>query len=168
MPASDAQEYVRRPPPATDARPVPTLAVWEITLACDLGCKHCGSRAGKARPDELTTAECLDVVDQLAEIGIKEVTLIGGEAYLRDDWAQIASACTAAGMSVGITTGARNLTQARVDMAVEAGVNSISVSIDGLEQTHDAQRGPKGSFRAAFPSFRTGVRRHGLRNCPGR
>jgi len=49
-----------------------------------------------------------------------------------------------------MTTGARNLTQERVDRAVDAGMRTISVSIDGLEKTHDAQRGRKGSFRAAI------------------
>ena len=44
----------------------PVHVVWEITLACNLKCAHCGSRAGRARPDEMTTAECLAVVDQLA------------------------------------------------------------------------------------------------------
>src|SRR5690349_7267237 len=57
--------------------------VWEITLRCDLACGHCGSRAGKPRADELTTAEALDLVRQIAEMGAHEVTLIGGEAYLR-------------------------------------------------------------------------------------
>ena len=57
-------------------------SVWEITLACNLKCQHCGSRAGKRRPDELSTEECLDVVDQLARLGTREVTLIGGEAFL--------------------------------------------------------------------------------------
>ena len=65
------------------------IAVWEITLRCDLACRHCGSRAGHGRPDELTTAECLDVVRQLAELGTREVAIIGGEAYLRDDWLDI-------------------------------------------------------------------------------
>ena len=37
--------------------------VWEITLRCDLACTHCGSRAGKARPDEISTAEALDLVE---------------------------------------------------------------------------------------------------------
>jgi hypothetical protein len=37
----------------------PTYVVWEITLACDLACGHCGSRAGRARPDELSTTEAL-------------------------------------------------------------------------------------------------------------
>jgi len=67
----------------------PVHAVWEITLACDLKCQHCGSRAGKRRTEELTTAECLDLVRQLAGMGTREVTLIGGEAYLRRDWLEI-------------------------------------------------------------------------------
>ncbi|MCA9627572.1 MAG: radical SAM protein, partial [Myxococcales bacterium] len=68
------------------AAPHPVYCVWELTLACDLGCRHCGSRAKDARAGELTTEECLDVVAQLEELGVREVTLIGGEAYLRDDW----------------------------------------------------------------------------------
>src|SRR5258705_9368480 len=84
----------RRLPLAEKARPRdeqtrPIYAVWEITLQCDLACRHCGSRAGHARPDELSTEECLDLVRQMAALGVMEVTLIGGEAYLRDDWTDI-------------------------------------------------------------------------------
>ena len=87
----------RRLPLAPEARPIdrelrPIYAVWEVTLRCDLACRHCGSRAGHARPDELTTEEALDLVRQLAELGVKEVTLIGGEAYLRPDWLAIIEA----------------------------------------------------------------------------
>jgi len=86
-----AKPGARRLPLADAARPIdrrlrPIYAVWEITLACDLACRHCGSRAGRGRPDELTTAEALDLIDQMARLDVKEVTLIGGEAYLRDDW----------------------------------------------------------------------------------
>lgn len=140
---------VRRPTQADHDNPHPIYCVWEITLACDLGCKHCGSRAGKARPDELDTAQCLDVVHQMHEMGIREITLIGGEAYLREDWDQIASEITRLGMKCGITTGARNLTPDRIARAIDAGVRTISISIDGLEETHDAQRGAKGSWRSA-------------------
>jgi len=35
----------------------PYQVVWELTLACNLNCRQCGSRAGAARPDELTTEE---------------------------------------------------------------------------------------------------------------
>ena len=147
--AAKPDGYARTVTREDSENPHPILCVWELTLACDLGCKHCGSRAGRARPDELTTEQCLDVVRQLQEIGVREVTLIGGEAYLREDWVEIATAITDAGMLCGITTGARNLSQERIDMAEDAGVAGISVSIDGLERTHDAQRGPKGSWRAA-------------------
>ena len=40
----------------------PIYAVWEITLRCDLACRHCGSRAGRARPDELDHRRGLDLV----------------------------------------------------------------------------------------------------------
>ncbi len=40
----------------------PVHVVWEITLACDLKCGHCGSRAGSKRTGELTTDECLQIV----------------------------------------------------------------------------------------------------------
>ncbi|MEM9074304.1 MAG: radical SAM protein [Myxococcota bacterium] len=129
--------------------PGPKYVVWEITLRCDLGCRHCGSRAGRARPDELTTDECLQVVEEFHAVGVREITLIGGEAYLREDWDQIARAITDRGMRCGMTTGGRGLNTERVARAEAAGMTTISVSIDGLERTHDLQRGVKGSFRAA-------------------
>lgn len=143
-------ELVRGPAAGPDASI--SYVVWEITLACDLGCRHCGSRAGKARSGELSTDECLDVVRQLEELGVREVTLIGGEAYLRDDWDVIAKAIADRGMRCGITTGGRGFDADRVRRAVDAGIATISVSIDGLERTHDLQRGARGSFRAAIDS----------------
>ncbi len=146
---NDPRKLVRSATPEDQRAPHPLYCVWEITLACDLGCKHCGSRAGPARPGELTTEGCLDVVRELDELGVREVTLIGGEAYLREDWDVIAAEITRRGMVCGITTGARNLNPERLARAVDAGVRTISVSIDGLERVHDAQRGVAGSWRAA-------------------
>lgn len=134
--------------------PTPVYCVWELTLACDLGCKHCGSRAGKAREGELSTEECLAVVEELDALGVREVTLIGGEAYLREDWDIIAKEMADRGMRVGIGTGARNLTDERIARAEAAGVDAISISIDGLETTHDRLRGPKGSWAAAVDAAR--------------
>jgi radical SAM protein with 4Fe4S-binding SPASM domain len=138
----------------TDDDVPPSIAVWEITLRCDLGCKHCGSRAGRARNDELTTAEALDLVHQLADFGLKEVTLIGGEFYLRDDWDLIAGEVHRCGMMCSIVTGARQMNDDRVRRAVAAGVGKISLSIDGLERTHDAIRGSTGSWKAAVSAAR--------------
>ncbi|GAC1544573.1 MAG: GDL motif peptide-associated radical SAM/SPASM maturase [Polyangiales bacterium] len=135
---------------AVDRAARPIYVVWEVTLQCDLACRHCGSRAGRARPDELDTAQALDLVAQLADLQVLEVTLIGGEAYLREDWPQIVRAIRARGMDCSITTGGRGLTRERAQQAADAGVQSVSVSFDGLEQTHDGLRGVRGSFVAAM------------------
>ncbi|MBK6518879.1 MAG: radical SAM protein [Polyangiaceae bacterium] len=134
---------------AEDLEPLPRYVVWEITLKCDLACKHCGSRAGKGRPDELSTEEALDLVDQMASLGVEEVSLIGGEAYLRDDWDSIARRVRERGMVCGIVTGGKGFTAEHARRAKEAGVNGVAVSIDGLEATHDELRGRRGSFQAA-------------------
>jgi radical SAM protein with 4Fe4S-binding SPASM domain len=148
----------RRLPLAHEARDVdrqsrPTYAVWELTLKCDLACRHCGSRAGRARPDELSTAEALDLVRQIAELGVFEVSLIGGEAYLRDDWAVIAAEIVRHGMQANIVTGGRGFTAERAKKARDAGIRNVSVSVDGLETTHDTLRGVNGSFRSAMQAF---------------
>jgi radical SAM protein with 4Fe4S-binding SPASM domain len=153
-----AEPSRRRLPLAPEARPIdrrwqPVYAVWEITLRCDLACRHCGSRAGRARPDELTTAEALDLVAQMAELGVNEVTVIGGEAYLREDWTEIVRAVRAAGMRCTMTTGGRGLTPEVARAAREAGLESASVSVDGLAGTHDALRGVHGSFDAALAAI---------------
>lgn len=132
---------------------VPVHAVWEITLACDLKCHHCGSRAGKRRADELTTEECLDLVRQLARMGTREVTLIGGEAYLRRDWLRIIREVRDCGMDCTMQSGGLNLTEDRIKAAADAGLQGLGISIDGLREVHDRVRGVKGSFDAAFKAL---------------
>lgn len=133
--------------------PIPRYAVWELTLACDQHCIHCGSRAGHSRPRELDTDECLDVVRQFRELGVGEVTLVGGEAYLRNDLILIVRAIREHGMRASMTTGGRNLTRARAEALAEAGLYNAAVSIDGLEASHDRLRGVVGSWRAAFDAM---------------
>jgi radical SAM protein with 4Fe4S-binding SPASM domain len=150
----------RRLPLADDVRRVdqaarPSYAIWEVTLRCDLACTHCSSRAGRARADELSTREALDLVDQLAELGVLEVTLIGGEAYLREDWTEIVRAIRDRGMECTMVTGGRGVTVERARAAREAGLMSVSVSIDGMAPTHDALRGWRGSHAAAMAAMRT-------------
>jgi radical SAM protein with 4Fe4S-binding SPASM domain len=165
--APDAKPGARNLPLAAEARDVdrkhrPIYAVWEITLACDLACRHCGSRAGRDRPDELTTAEALDLVDQMADLGVKEVTLIGGEAYLRSDWLDIVRRVRARGMLCSTTSGGRGLTPQIVADAKAAGLMGASISIDGDEPTHDRLRGVVGSYRSAIEAMRA-IRDQGLR-----
>ena len=141
---------------------VPVTIVWETTLACDLACQHCGSRAGRRRRDELTTAEALDLVEQIAELGARDVGLIGGEAYLRKDWLQIVAAVRAAGMTCDLQTGGRKLTEERVARAAAAGLCTVGISIDGIGATRDNSiRGVPGSFELAVAALRR-VEAHGL------
>src|SRR5690606_4751441 len=128
----------------------------------DLACRHCGSRAGKPRAGELTTAEALVLVDQIAKMGAKEVTLIGGEAYLHEGWLELAEANARAGMPDGIVAGGQGMTRERAALARAAGVSAVSVSVDGLEATHDHVRHKKGSFRAALAAIAS-AKAEGLR-----
>ncbi|NMG05993.1 nif11-class peptide radical SAM maturase 3 [Brasilonema sp. UFV-L1] len=130
-----------------------SYAVWEITLKCNLACQHCGSRTGQTRAKELSTKEALDLVRQMAEVGITEVTIIGGEAFVRPDWLEIASAITNAGMLCGMTTGGYGITLDTARRMKEAGIRVVSVSVDGLEATHDRLRGRKGSWQWAFKTM---------------
>jgi radical SAM protein with 4Fe4S-binding SPASM domain len=130
-----------------------TYAVWELTLRCNLACGHCGSRAAHPRARELDTAEALDVVAQLAEVGIGEVTLIGGEAFLRRDWLEIARAIHDHGMVCTVTTGGYGIGRELARRMVDARIRQVSVSVDGLEETHDRLRGKKGSWKAALASL---------------
>jgi nif11-class peptide radical SAM maturase 3 len=130
-----------------------SYAVWEITLKCNLACQHCGSRAGHERTNELSTEEAFDLVRQMADIGIKEVTLIGGEAFLRADWLDIAKAITDAGMVCGMTTGGYGITLETAQKMKAAGIRVVSVSVDGLEGTHDRLRGRQGSWQWAFKTM---------------
>lgn len=125
-------------------------AVWELTLRCNLACRHCGSRAGDARSAELSTAEALDVVSQLADVGVTEVTLIGGEAFVRRDWLVIASAIVDRGMRCTMTTGGFGISSRLAERIARAGITLVSVSIDGLEPVHDYLRGRPGSWRKAL------------------
>jgi radical SAM protein with 4Fe4S-binding SPASM domain len=148
-PPNSQPEVATLPPrPRRDA-----YAVWELTLKCNLACNHCGSRAGDRREDELSTEEAFDLVRQLAELGITEVTIEGGEAFLRPDWLDIARAITDHGMRCGLTTGSYGMTRELARRIKDAGIAQVGVSVDGLEATHDRIRGREGSFRFCFQGF---------------
>ena len=132
----------------------PAYVVWELTLACDQPCTHCGSRAGDARANELSTDAALKVVEQLAAAGAREVVLIGGEAYLHPGFLDIVAALARAGVRPTMTTGGRGITPALAASMKTAGLYSASVSIDGLEPTHDLMRACRGSFASATAALR--------------
>ena len=138
------------------------FAVWEITTRCNLACAHCGSRAGASGRDELTTQEALGVVGQLREVGIRQVTLLGGEAFLRKDWSVIARAIRDAGMRCTMTTGAWGLTPRMARNIRESGIDHVAISIDGLDETHDQLRGRRSSWHQCITAV-SHLRNEGIR-----
>jgi radical SAM protein with 4Fe4S-binding SPASM domain len=90
----------------------------------------------------------------MAALGVKEVSLIGGEAYLRDDWVRVIEELVKNGIGANLTTGGRGMTRERARAAYAAGLRDASVSLDGLEATHDRLRNVQGSFRAALDAMR--------------
>lgn len=128
----------------------PVYVVWELTLRCDQPCTHCGSRAGDPRESEWTTDEAVSFVSDLASLGAREVVLIGGEAYLHPGFLQVVRALRAHDIRATMTTGGRSIDAALALAMVDAGMQGVSVSIDGLQATHDLMRASKGSFAQAM------------------
>lgn len=134
---------------AGEAGPSPSLAccVWELTLRCNLHCLHCGATAGRARPDELSPAEAQRVADQLARLPAGEVTLMGGEIFLRPDWLAVAERLRAAGVELVVFTNATLLNPERIAQLQALAPRSIGTSLDGgCPEVHDQIRGVPGAF----------------------
>ena len=138
-------------PPADAAAPVPSVrwiprvCVWELTLACNSRCAHCGSRAGDPRARELDTAEALRVVEQLAGLGCESVTFSGGEPLMRRDWPTLGRAVRAAGMGLELITNGL-LVKTQADAIAEAGFSAVTFSVDGPAEAHDVLRGVPGGL----------------------
>jgi radical SAM protein with 4Fe4S-binding SPASM domain len=124
---------------------VPRSCVWEVTLACDQRCVHCGSSAGKARAGELTTSEALGVISELAALGCESVTLSGGEPLVRPDWPRLARAVRDSGMRLELITGGLSASR-QVDAIADAGFFGVTFSVDGPRDVHEALRGVPGGF----------------------
>jgi radical SAM protein with 4Fe4S-binding SPASM domain len=125
----------------------PRLAVWELTLGCNMNCRHCGSRAGKKRDDELTLDEARKLAGELADLRCRWVTLGGGEPLLRQDWPEIARVLIERGVNVNMVTNGRAWTDETTRIAKQVGLESVAFSLDGLEDTHEYIRRVPGLFR---------------------
>ncbi len=123
---------------------LPFVLGWELTLACNLRCAHCGSKAGKPRPAELSTDECLAICDQLPELVVQEVNFTGGEPLLRSDIFELMARLNQLEIMTKVVTNGLLLTPAVIRRLSEVQVAGVGVSIDGCPATHDRIRGLDG------------------------
>jgi GTP 3',8-cyclase len=106
-----------------------------LTEACDLRCVYCmPEHAVFARRDELLSpTEIVDIVADLADLGIEAVRITGGEPTLRPEFAEIAERiCGIPGLRVGLTTNGSRLAQHAASLA-GWGMHGANVSLDSLD-----------------------------------
>jgi MoaA/NifB/PqqE/SkfB family radical SAM enzyme len=138
----------------------------ELTFRCNLSCQMCPldiprvmyNRANheyvaERKKEEMTTAEVLALVDDVASLGVKQITLTGGESFLRTDIFEILARVKQRGLKCCVNTNGWFLGKAQAKRLVEMGVDSLSISVDGPNETHDVIRRREGSFKHILDSL---------------
>lgn len=120
----------------------PSLVSWNLTRKCNLQCPHCYMEGGTAEERELTTDECLALIEEMTDLGTEMLILTGGEPLLRRDIYQIAQTASDAGMWVVMGTNGVLVNEHVADKMVECGVKGVGISIDSIDpQKHNSFRG---------------------------
>lgn len=124
--------------------------MWECTLRCNLHCLHCGSDCKKdASQKDMPASDFLNAIDQVKEIVNPHNTMIvltGGEALMRKDIEQIGFNLYERGFPWGIVTNGMLLNKQKLESLLQAGLRAVTISLDGLEKSHNTLRGSKHSF----------------------
>ncbi len=128
------------------------LVAWEVTRSCNLSCIHCRAAATKGPyPDELDTDASLVLLDQISEVGKPVVILTGGEPLLRPDIFDLARHGTRKGLRMVMAPNGTLITEAIAREMAEAGIQRISISLDGAtRESHDQFRQVAGAFDGAI------------------
>lgn len=130
--------------PETNGPYKPALVSWNLTKRCNLRCPHCYMEAEPqaAAENELTTAECLSLIDEMKALGTEMIILTGGEPLLRRDIYDIAQYASSQGLWVVMGTNGVLVTDKVAQKMVECGVKGVAISIDSLDpQKHNSFRG---------------------------
>ena len=125
---------------------------FELTTRCNLRCAHCGSSC---------CGEGTDLEPQMVSKALAEgdpdrvmIALTGGEPMLHPQFYKIAERITDAGFCWGMTTNATLIDGAAAKRLKDAGMATVSVSIDGSAPSHDRLRGAAGAWQGAMNGLR--------------
>lgn len=136
----------------------PRRVYWELTLACDLSCRHCRASALPCRDTrELTTDEAFRVLDDLATSpALPHVILTGGDPLKRPDFFSIVAHTVSLGLPCLVAPSATPLLTGETIGALRAsGVEAMSLSLDGSSpERHDNFRGVPGTFARTLTAAR--------------
>ena len=144
----------------------PNSITIELTFRCNLSCQMCPldiprvmynrsnhEYVAARKKEEMTTAEVLAIIDDIAEMGVKQITLTGGESFLRTDIFEILARVKARGLKCCVNTNGWFLGKSQAKRLVEMGVDALSISVDGPNETHDFIRRREGSFKRILESL---------------
>ncbi len=124
---------------------VPFTVLWELTHRCNLDCVMCYNVP--QRTPELTTAECRDILAQLAAAGALRLTLTGGEILARRDFFAIAARARALGFALDLKTNGTLITPEIADRLAALAPVQVDISLLGATAaTFDAVAGRRGTL----------------------
>ncbi len=128
------------------------IVVWNVTRRCNLRCIHCYASASDRVEDELTTEQCMEVVEKLSKFNVPMILFSGGEPLLRKDLIDIAEKAKKRGIKCVLST---NGTLIDKDVADDLRVfDYVGVSLDGMRAINDRFRGVRGAFARAIEGLR--------------
>jgi len=132
---------------AREGLSAPVNLTWEVSLRCNLKCRHCLSAAGDPLQNELSTQEALDVLTELAQLHVFQINLGGGEPFLRPDIFQILGAADRLGIVSCVSTNGTVLHKEACKKLAQIEGLYLQVSLDGADEaTNDRIRG-EGTYR---------------------
>jgi heme b synthase len=132
------------------------MVAWEITRSCNLFCAHCrSSSTAGAYEDELSTEECLRLIDGILEVGKPVIILSGGEPLLRHDLFKVAKYAVEKGLRVVMGTNGTLITDEVAAELKTIPISRVAVSIDfPTPELQDKFRGKAGAFQAAMAGIK--------------
>lgn len=141
----------------TSVHPLRYLFI-EITQRCNLNCRHCGSDCSKdMQYDELTTEEWSAFFNYLGEnFDRRQLVLVvtGGEPFCCPNFEKIIAGIKRNRLAWGMVTNGYSLTKDNCIKILQNNISSITISLDGLRESHDWLRGRDGSFERAVRAIR--------------
>ncbi|HWI41310.1 MAG TPA: radical SAM protein [Verrucomicrobiae bacterium] len=138
--------------------PAPLLLIFHITTRCNMACRHCADDVWGDPANDLT----LEEIDRFSRgIGrVESIALGGGEPFLRRDLPDICRLFATNARAEAISIPTNGFAVELVCSAVRSifrecpGLSlNIMLSLDGLQETHDAIRTP-GSFEKVLETAR--------------
>lgn len=130
---------------------------WECTLRCNLNCIHCGSDCTKdSLSDDMPREDFLKALDEITpdlEPHNTMIVLTGGEPILRRDIAEIGNELYKRGFPWGVVSNGMGMQKPMIEKLLDAGIRSMTISLDGLEESHNWLRGNAKSFKNAIEAI---------------